>query len=101
MPDMQEIVQPTTGPVGSGDVTPVFCVLGPLTVHCGDAKLELGGHRQRALLAFLLLHANEQVPSELLVDAVWGDGTSVRTVHVAVSRLRKALEPLGPGVLDT
>ncbi len=102
MSDMREIVQPTSGPAAL-DGAPAFCILGPLTVRCGDTSLDLGGQRQRALLAFLLLHANEQVTNEVLVDALWSDGAarSVRTLHVAVSRLRKALEPLGPGVLDT
>ena len=102
MSDMREIVQPTSGPAAL-DGAPAFCILGPLMVRCGNTSLELGGQRQRALLAFLLLHANEQVTNEVLVDALWGDGAarSVRTLHVAVSRLRKALEPLGPGVLDT
>ena len=56
--------------------------------------LALGGPRQRALLALLLLHANEVVPRERLIDGLWGDeppGTAANALQVAVHGLRKAL----------
>ena len=40
-----------------------FRILGPLEVLDGDRGLELGGQRQRSLLALLLLHANQVVSS--------------------------------------
>jgi DNA-binding SARP family transcriptional activator/DNA-binding beta-propeller fold protein YncE len=54
------------------------------------------------VLALLLLHANEVVPSERLIDQLWGDApppTAAKTVQVYVSQLRKSLrngEPDGP-----
>jgi WD40 repeat protein/DNA-binding SARP family transcriptional activator len=72
-----------------------FRILGPLEVHSdhGDA-VTLGGRKPRAVLAVLLLNANEPVSAERLAGALWGEeapAAAVRTVHVHVSRLRKAL----------
>src|SRR5918999_6470441 len=46
-----------------------FRLLGPLEVESNGAVLPVGGPRQRALLAFLLLHANDVVSRDTLVDA--------------------------------
>jgi DNA-binding SARP family transcriptional activator/DNA-binding CsgD family transcriptional regulator len=71
-----------------------FRILGPLEV-CNDAGVvSLGGPLPRALLAMLLLHANQPVPVERLAAALWGDEALAgagRTLQVYVSRLRKAL----------
>ena len=50
-----------------------FRILGPLEVQAGESLLSLGGARQRALLAVLLLHANEVVSSDQLIEDLWGD----------------------------
>jgi DNA-binding SARP family transcriptional activator len=71
-----------------------FRVLGPLEVRDGDQSMPLGGAKQRALLALLVLNANRVVSRERLIDAIWGDDppeTAVTTVQVYVSRLRKLL----------
>jgi hypothetical protein len=71
-----------------------FEILGPLTVRSGDAALELGGARPRAVLAMLLMHPNTPVSAERLAVAVLGGDASTRsikTIRVHVSRLRKAL----------
>ena len=73
-----------------------FRILGPLEAHDGDLPLPLGGTRQRALLALLLLHANEVVSSDRLIDELWGGERledASKALQVAVSRLRRALEP--------
>jgi DNA-binding SARP family transcriptional activator len=75
-----------------------FCILGPLEVHDGKHRLRLGGARQRALLGLLLLHANEVVSSDRLVDQLWDDADGSKALQVAVSRLRKVI---GPDVLVT
>ena len=49
-----------------------FRLLGPLELASGGAVLPVGGPRQRALLAFLLLHADEVVKRGSLIDALWG-----------------------------
>ncbi|MGO9975863.1 MAG: BTAD domain-containing putative transcriptional regulator [Solirubrobacteraceae bacterium] len=54
----------------------------------------LGGVRQRALLAVLILHANEVRSTDLLIDQLWGEHpptTAIHTIQVFVSRLRRAL----------
>ena len=78
-----------------------FRILGPTEVTEEGRPLALGGPRQRALLGMLLLHANEVVSSDRLVDELWTDerrGDGAKALQVAVSRLRKALQPaLGRG----
>jgi DNA-binding SARP family transcriptional activator len=59
-----------------------------------DTSARLGGPRQRALLAILLVHANEVVPVARLVDEVWGDDpplTAGNVLQTHISQLRKAL----------
>jgi DNA-binding SARP family transcriptional activator len=73
-----------------------FNILGPIEAIEGDRPLALGGAKQRALLGMLLLHANEVVSSDRLIDELWaGEGREEagRALQVAVSRLRRALEP--------
>ena len=73
-----------------------YRLLGPLEVREGDRSLPLGGAKQRALLALLVLNANRVVPRERLIDELWGDEppeTAVASVQVYVSRLRKLLPP--------
>ncbi|MDP9345281.1 MAG: AAA family ATPase, partial [Actinomycetota bacterium] len=71
-----------------------FRLLGPLEVAERDRPLALGGGKQRALLAVLLLHANDVVSTERLIDEVWGaspPATVAKSIQVYVSRLRKQL----------
>ena len=71
-----------------------FLILGPIEVRVGPGVVALGGIKPRAVLAILLLHANEPVSAERLALALWGEdapGGAVKTVQVHVSRLRKAL----------
>ena len=73
-----------------------FGVLGSLQIVDDFAPVELGGARLRRLLAVLLVHANEVVSEDRLVDLVWGQAgpsTGARALRVNVSRLRKQLEP--------
>src|SRR6266540_735225 len=70
-----------------------FRILGSLEVVEGGRALSLGG-RPRALLAFFLLHGNELVSSERLIDALWGERppeTAQAALQVHVSQLRKRL----------
>ena len=72
-----------------------FRLLGPLEVRADGHPVDLGPARQRALLAVLLLHGNEVVSRDQLIDAVWGDAapaSAPNMIQVYVSRLRKALE---------
>jgi DNA-binding SARP family transcriptional activator len=71
-----------------------FRILGSLEVSDGSGALPLHGPKERALLAYLLLHANQVVPTERIIDDIWGDEpprTVASVLHVYVSRLRKVL----------
>src|SRR5438132_11025581 len=69
-------------------------LLGAFEVVAEGRSLSLGGARQRAVLARLALSANELVPTDQLVDQVWGGSPpagAVTTLQVYLSQLRKAL----------
>src|SRR6266536_2658955 len=71
-----------------------FRLLGPLEVWREGRPLRLGGERQRALLALLLLHANEVVPRERLIEELFGSDaseTGANALQVGISRLRRLL----------
>jgi DNA-binding SARP family transcriptional activator len=78
-----------------------FRMLGPLEVWDGDRRLDLVGSKRRAVLAFLLLHANEVVSIDRLIDQLWGEKAprnAAAALQTHVSRLRKEL---GPEVVAT
>src|SRR5690349_22391819 len=73
-----------------------FGILGPLEVSRCGSVVPLGGPRQRAVLALLLLEANRVVSLDRLAEDVWGGHPPegwVTTVQIYVSHLRQALEP--------
>ena len=73
-----------------------FRVLGPIEVVGEAGAVKLGGPRQRAVLAILLLHANRVVPVEQIADDLYGDAvpaTAVAQVRDHVSQLRKLIGP--------
>ena len=73
-----------------------YRILGPLEVRDDGHALELGGEKQRALLAILLLHANEAVsvgPADRRAFGASGRRASAhKTLQGYVYRLRKLLE---------
>jgi len=78
-----------------------FRILGPLEVVEHDQLLALGGPKQRALLAILLLHRGKVVSTDRLSDELWGErppASAAKTVQAYVSNLRRAL---GDGLLIT
>ena len=75
-----------------------FRILGPLEVGGENGTIQLGGPRQRATLAILLLHANRVVPVEQLADDLYAGRppvTAVTQVQRQVSELRRALGSAG------
>ncbi|MBA3329545.1 MAG: tetratricopeptide repeat protein, partial [Actinobacteria bacterium] len=78
-----------------------FRILGPLEVSNESGPIPITAAKHRALLTHLLLHANEVVSADALVDALWGERppTSARKLlQIYVSQLRKSL---GDAVLMT
>jgi YVTN family beta-propeller protein len=81
-----------------------FRILGSLEVLEGERLLDVGGGKQRSVLALMLLNANEVVPTDRLIDELWRDDappSAAKIVQVHVSRLRKALDGVGEGILIT
>jgi DNA-binding SARP family transcriptional activator/energy-coupling factor transporter ATP-binding protein EcfA2 len=73
-----------------------FLVLGPLEVVVAGRPVALPAAKHRTLLAALLVHANQVVSSDRLVDALWGEqppATATKTLQTYVSQLRRELEP--------
>jgi WD40 repeat protein/DNA-binding SARP family transcriptional activator/tRNA A-37 threonylcarbamoyl transferase component Bud32 len=83
----------------------LFRILGPLEVDVAGGAIPLGGPKQRAVLAHLVLRANQLVPAETLIDQIWPEEppeTARNVIQTYVSHLRKALghdriESHGPG----
>ena len=71
-----------------------FRILGPLEVVDGEQPIVLRKGKECALLTYLVLHANEVIPSERLIDELWDERpppTAPKILQNAVSHLRKAL----------
>jgi DNA-binding SARP family transcriptional activator/tetratricopeptide (TPR) repeat protein len=72
-----------------------YAILGSTGLFDGERVLPPGGPRQVALLALLLVHANRAVPSDQLIDALWGQqrpAGALNSLHVMIWRLRKRLD---------
>jgi WD40 repeat protein/DNA-binding SARP family transcriptional activator len=75
-----------------------FRILGPLSVRVDGASVALGGPKQRALLALLLLNANRVVSRDRLVAELFPDQSVNSADHALrnhVSRLRRVFAPVG------
>src|SRR5206468_1062927 len=73
-----------------------FRLLGPLEVRSDGEPLQLGGPKERALLALLLIDAGRAVSTDRLIDALWGErppATAQTSLQNFVSQLRKHLGP--------
>ena len=78
-----------------------FRILGPLEVSDETGPLLLGGQKQRAVLALLLLEPGRIVSVDRLIDALWGEQpprTANTSLQNFISQLRKTL---GADVLET
>jgi DNA-binding SARP family transcriptional activator len=78
-----------------------FRILGPTEVWNENQRLQLGGPKQRAVLALLLLEAGRVVSTDRLIDLLWGEqppATAATSLQNFVSQLRKTV---GAGVLTT
>jgi predicted ATPase/DNA-binding SARP family transcriptional activator len=81
-----------------------YGLLGPVEARVGDRAVPLIGARQRLVLAVLLLHANQLVPADRLVDELWGADLPQDppgALRTQISRLRRALGPAGDGLVTS
>lgn len=75
-----------------------FRILGPIRVDLDGREVELTASRDRVLLAMLLLHANQPVTTDRLIDAIWATSppqNARNQLQGCVSRLRKRLSDGG------
>ncbi len=78
-----------------------FGILGPLEIADERGPIVVAGHQQRALLAVLLLEAGRVVPTDRLIDLLWGESaprTAPTSLRNALTKLRK---DLGADVVET
>src|SRR5438552_4529924 len=81
-----------------------FRILGPLEVVEDGEPVALGTLKERLVLGVLLLHANEFVSRDRLIDDLWGEApppTARKAVNVYVSKVRKALSVAGVDPITT
>jgi DNA-binding SARP family transcriptional activator/ABC-type branched-subunit amino acid transport system substrate-binding protein len=81
-----------------------FRLLGRLEVSDGDRIVQIGEGRQRSVLAILLLHHDQTVPSERIIDALWGEHpppTAAKVLQNHVAQLRRALGDRPGALLQT
>jgi DNA-binding SARP family transcriptional activator len=81
-----------------------FRILGPLEVVEDGNPVVLGTLKERLVLGVLLLHANEFVSRERLIDDLWGEApppTARKAVNVYLSKVRKALSVAGADPITT
>src|ERR671930_779591 len=75
-----------------------FRVLGPLEGYVDGRSVAMGGGRQRALLALLLVHAGEIVSRDRLIDELWAGeppASGSQSLDAYLSRLRRAFREAG------
>src|SRR3954454_9279452 len=96
MPARVGLAAPAGERYGRSEAPVDFRILGPLEVSDGGRAIALGGVKQRSLLAILLQHPNAIVSTDHLLAELWRDAppaSAGKSIHVYVSRLRKALGP--------
>jgi DNA-binding SARP family transcriptional activator len=85
-------------PDGFSDTMAKLRLLGPIDVVVDGRSLDIGGQRQRVVLAMLSLNANRVTSVDQLVDAVWNGApppTARSQVHISISALRKLFVSAG------
>jgi YVTN family beta-propeller protein len=78
-----------------------YRILGPFYVAKNGAEVAVGGGKQRALLALLLLRANQAVSTDRLIDQLWGKTPSASATKIVQNYVSKLRRVLGDGVLLT
>jgi DNA-binding SARP family transcriptional activator/class 3 adenylate cyclase/tetratricopeptide (TPR) repeat protein len=77
------------------DAVVKYAILGPVELCDSDRRVAVGGPRQLALLALLLLHANRVVSNDRLIDTLWNDrdrAGALKCLQAVILRLRRTLD---------
>ena len=85
-----------TGPPAGGPTR--FRLLGTVEVRHHGVPVVVGRPRQRAVLAFLLIHANQYLTADALIEAVWSGaapGTARAQIQADVCAIRRSLRDAG------
>jgi len=86
-------------PIDDGDATVEFRVLGPIELRLDGLIVDIGGFRQRRLLALLLSRAGGVVEADVLAEYVWDDDdrpeNALEAVRTYISRLRRSFSNVG------
>jgi DNA-binding SARP family transcriptional activator len=75
-----------------------YAILGPVELRDGERGVAVGGPRQVALLALLLVNANRALSSDRLIEELWEDRAragALKRLQMAIARLRRTLDPGG------
>jgi DNA-binding SARP family transcriptional activator/tetratricopeptide (TPR) repeat protein len=78
------------------DTALTISVLGEVSAKRDGSSIDLGGLKQRAVLALLVLARGDVVPADRLVDSLWGEAqprNGTGALHSYLSHLRRRLEP--------
>src|SRR5215218_8161274 len=81
-----------------------FRILGPLEASEAGREVAIGSGKQRVVLTLLLLHPNEVLSKDRLIDVLWGESpppTAAKMLHNYVSQLRRSLGGDGAAALET
>ncbi|HSJ91034.1 MAG TPA: winged helix-turn-helix domain-containing protein, partial [Ilumatobacter sp.] len=76
-----------------------FRMLGAFEVVAADGRtVDVGGPKQRAVLAMLCLEVGRVVPLDRMINDLWDEppASAAATIQTYVSNLRRALEPDRP-----
>jgi len=79
-------------------------LLGPVDAVDGERQIDLGGRKQRTLLALLAAHDHQRVSIDRCIDALWGDSPPEAAAHslqTYVSNLRRLIDPDRSGLLES
>ena len=77
-------------------------LLGPVELRLGDGPVELGPRKQRAVLAMLALRAGRTVPTDALIEGLWGEdppASATKMLQLYVSHLRPLLGGNGAAII--
>ena len=77
-----------------------YAILGPVELCDDERRMAVGGRRQAALLALLLVNANHALSNDRVIDALWGDlgaAGALKRLQAVIRRLRRTLDQTDGG----